>query len=196
MAHKRMNVLGFCKNLASYLSPSTTNQPKLMVDKDIVKKLKLPKISYPSVAHEEMPVKIFDTNALKSVLENATKTEVTSAGSKRKAPGKAGGSTTKRRRLSDKSTVAKKKGSNRRAVKDNPPMENSAFRKVYTEICSYADAKKLPGETKIPWLVPSCSSTLKHLKSLPGLQKLFKDKNIAALVPGQTNASCDIEAYQ
>lgn len=56
------------------------------------------------------------------------------------------------------------------------------------------EAKALTEES-IPWLVPACATNVNQ-RSLPGLRKLFKNKNIAALLPGSKNSACDIDAYQ
>jgi hypothetical protein len=45
----------------------------------------------------------------------------------------------------------------------------------------------------IPWLVPACSNDIRYNACL---STVFGGLNIAALVPGSTNARCDINAYE
>ena len=65
----------------------------------------------------------------------------------------------------------------------------------HTPVPSVCEAEQMAPNTLMPWLIPSCTSQWLAESSLPGLRKLFQDAGIASLVPGLTNASCDIDAY-
>lgn len=66
----------------------------------------------------------------------------------------------------------------------------------HTPIPSVHEAEHLALGTKIPWLIPSSTAKVLNESSLGGLRNLFNGAGIAALVPGLTNAACDIDAYE